>query len=409
MTPSPVEGPRTGTPPTPGTPQLTPPRPSTPSPITLIIWTSEEFSPNQKDASGQILKQQYDSFMAANPGITVRYQLKKQYDKGGLLDFLLTTAPVVPSALPDIIVLDTFEVGEAARAELLQPLDPLLSSDLRRDLFAFADEATRFDGQQMAIPFTADIQHLAFRSVKDEKPPHTWVDLLAGKGTYLFPTGKDIVATDALLIQYFALDGRLTSNGGAPIIDEEKLIEVWRFYRDIRDKGLMPKTSSEVHSLDDAWAAYTAGKVTMTNVSSRRYQSDKKLLQNTVFAPIPTKDGTVMTMSQSWSYAIVTKDPLRAAAAAKFIEWLMNPTNLTAWNRAANRLPTRRSVYEGETVDDYTRFAKEQLDHAGYRPPLMNFQKIAAALETATQDVLAGNASPEEAAARVAAVVREGK
>jgi ABC-type glycerol-3-phosphate transport system substrate-binding protein len=117
---------------TPTTTPITPTLPAIPPVITLTLWTAEPFSPSQADASGQILGQQIEAFAAAHPDVVVEYVLKKPYGKGGILNFLLTTSEAVPAAMPDLVAIDTIELKDAAQAGLLQPLDELISAELRR-------------------------------------------------------------------------------------------------------------------------------------------------------------------------------------------------------------------------------------------------------------------------------------
>ncbi len=393
--------------PTPSPERLTPtPIALTPEPIssaiTLTLWTSEAFSPAD-EASGHILQEQYDAFMAANPDIVIEYELKKPYDKGGILDFLLTTSAVVPKLLPDLVAIDTSELGEAARAGILQPLDELISSKLGDDLFPFAREACLLDGKLMGIQFEADIQHLVYNTAIVEEPPHTWAELLAGGASYVFPAGDGEAASDAFLIQYLALGGRLVDEAGNPALDREKLTQVLEFYREGSDKGIIPRSVLDLKTLDDCWPLYLSAEAAMANISSRRYSASRGSLGNTAFAPIPTRDGNASTISHGWALAIVTRNPRRQAAAARFIEWLLDPKNTAAWNQGANHLPTRRSAFALQVADNYTAFLREQLEGAHFRPSPLAYSE---ALQRAIQDVLTGNATPKEAAAEVIAEIK---
>jgi len=158
---------------TPTTTPITPTLPTAPPVITLTLWTAESFSPAQADASGQILGQQIEAFTAAHPGVVIEYVLKKPYGKGGILNFLLTTSAAVPAAMPDLVAIDTVELDEAAQAGLLQPLDELISAELQEDLFPFAQEAGRFEGQLVGLQFETDIEHLIYNTNKLEEPPLT--------------------------------------------------------------------------------------------------------------------------------------------------------------------------------------------------------------------------------------------
>lgn len=373
--------------------------------ITLTLWTSEALSPAEVEASGQILQEQYDAFMAANRNIAIEYELKKPYGKGGILDFLLTTSAVVPEMLPDLVVIDTIKLGEAAGAGVLQPLDDLISPGLRGDLFPFASDACRFGGKLMGLQFEADIQHLVYDTTTVERPPRTWTKLLESEASYIFPAGEGEAASDAFLIQYLALRGRLADEAGNLSLDEEILTQVLQFYKEGNDKGVIPKSVLDLKSLDDCWSLYLSTEVAMANANSQRYNIDKGSLKNTAFAPIPTRDGNVSTISHGWALAVVTDDPARQAAAMRVIEWLMSPENIAAWSREANHLPTRRSAFDTEVADDYTVFLREQLEGAHFRSSPPAYEEVSEVLRSAIQDVLTGNAIPREAAARIMAII----
>ena len=140
----------------------------------------------------------------------------------------------------------------------------------------------------------------------------------------------------------------------------------------------------------------------MTNVSSRRYLADRKLLMYTRFASIPTRDGNVTTLSQGWAWAIVTSDPVQQALAAQLIEWLMEPENSAQWNLAAGHLPTRRAAFEVlGTEDSYYPFLRKQLE--GARPRLAGavYSEVGRVLQQGVEKVMTGQATPQEAAKAV--------
>ncbi|MEA3460032.1 MAG: extracellular solute-binding protein, partial [Chloroflexota bacterium] len=317
LTPQPRKGPTaTAAPiPSPTVPSITPA-----SAITLTLWTTESFSPTRNDASGQLLAQQLRAFSEAHPGVSIKCVLKKPYGKGGILDFLLTTSAAVPTLLPDLVAMDTTELGEAANAELVQPLDDLISDELEEDLFPFAKKAGRCQGRLMGLPFEADIQHLLYNTARAEEPPSTWAEALSGEATYVFPAGGDMI-NDAFLIQYLALGGRLFDENGQPALDEGKLAEVLEFYAQGHQAGVIPPSVLGLRSLEDCWSLYLSDKADMSDVSSRRYLADRELLKDTNFATIPTRDGNVATLSHSWALAVVTEDPARQAIAAQVVEW----------------------------------------------------------------------------------------
>ena len=408
--PSPEEKPTATAVPGEVTPAVSP----TPSPptavssaITLTLWTTEAFFPTDDNDSGQVLAQQWQAFEAAHPNVTIEYILKKPYGKGGILDFLSTARAAVPTVLPDLAILDTLELDEAAEAGLIQPLDDLVSSEVQLDLFPFARH--RDDGQLMGLQFEADVEHLIYNTNKIDSPPMTWQEVISDSVTYIFPAGGEGgLVNDAFLIQYLAVGGRLLDEDGNPALDKDALVEVLQFYADGLEAEAIPPSVLEFTDLDDCWVVYVSAQAAMSNVSSARYLADRGLLKNTDFAAIPTRDGNVVTLSKGWALAIVTEDSHRQAAAAQLIEWLLEPENNANWNLAAGHLPTRQAAFDHlGTEDGYFPFVRRQLANVYPRPMAAAYEKIGRALQRAVQGVLQGEVSPQEAADAVVATVEQ--
>lgn len=385
--------------------QTTPSRPPSPSPapavsstITLTLWTTEAFFPTQDTSSGQVLAEQWQAFEDANPNVNLQYVLKKPYGKGGILDFLNTARAAAPIVLPELVILDTLELKEAAEAGLIQPLADLVSSQVQQDLFPFARRS--FEGQLMGLQFEADIEHLIYNTNKIESSPITWREVISNGVPYIFPAGgKGGLVNDAFLIQYLAAGGQILDESGRPALDKDVLVEVLQFYKDGLEAKAIPPSVLEFEDLDDCWVVYVSAQAAMSNVSSAKYLADRSVLKNTSFAAIPTRDGNVATLSKGWALAIVTDNPIRQAVAAQFIEWLLEPKNIASWNLAAGHLPTRQAAFEYLGVaDPYFPFAREQLENVYPRPMGPTYEKIGRALQRAVQDVLKGEASPQEAA-----------
>ncbi len=378
------------------TAEIPPPGPSV---ITLTLWTKESFSPLHREG-GSVLASQFEAFTTEHPEVTIDYILKKPYGKGGILDFLRTTQAVVPNALPDLVAIDVFELGQAAQDGLVQPLDALISSDLQNDLFPFASEAGRFENRLMGLQFEADVRHLIYDTEKVGTPPVTWSEVLTNGVSYIFPAGGDQErVNDDFLIQYFALSGRLMDENGQPAIDEELLTQVLGFYREGHERGVIPLTVLDYKSVNDCWRVYLQEKAAMSNVNFSRYLDNRASLEGASFALVPTRDGVAATISQGWALAIITTDPDRQALAAQFIEWLLRAENNAAWSQAAGYLPTRRSALEHLDIsDDYLLFALELLEVAHPRPSAPAYDLVAKAIQRAVQNVLLGEVSPSEAA-----------
>jgi ABC-type glycerol-3-phosphate transport system substrate-binding protein len=408
--PTALPGTLTGTPPAPegsaeAPPTLVPEEatPPPPSVVTLTVWTTELFSPTQSITSGQILAEQIAEFERENPDVRVRFVRKKPYGKGGILDFLQSTAAVVPDLLPDLVLIDVDELDTAVEAGLVQPLDDLISPDLHDDLFLFARDSATFDGSLYGLQVLADLDHLVYNTGRITIPPRSWPGVLSSPGPYLFPAGGQAgLVNDAFLVQYLAARSEPYEEGSdGPFLEEDSLIAVLQFYQDGASRGIFPPEMLNCHTTDDCWPAYVAGQAALAQAGAHRYLSERGGLQGSAAAPVPAANGPEPGIARGWALSLVTPDPARQSVTTEFMTQLMAPEANARWNLAADYLPTRQTALSfWDEADSYTPFIQQQLLQARTRPRLSNYTQVAAALQQAVEGVLTGEATPEEAAAQ---------
>jgi ABC-type glycerol-3-phosphate transport system substrate-binding protein len=384
----------------------TPAADTTPVPtvITLTVWTTEVFSPTEAITSGQVLAQQVADLEETFPNVRLQFVLKQSYGKGGMLDYLLTTQAAVPALLPDLAIIDMDELRVAVQAGVVQPLDDLLPVELVTDLYPAAREAATFDGRLYALQFLADLEHLVYNTGKMTVPPRSWPGVLSNPGPYVFPAGGVAgLVNDAFLIQYMA--AQPTSSGEASqglLLDEDPLAAVLQYYQDGMSRGVFPASVLGYHTTDDSWQDYLSGDASLSHVSAHRYLSDRAGLQGTALAPIPAIDGPAEAINRGWGLILVTSDPVRQSAAARFMIYMLSPQTSADWTLAADYLPTRQTALAlWDQGDSFVPFAHQQLLAAQPRPVIANYTKVAAAMQVAVVNILTGAATPEEAAAQI--------
>ncbi len=384
--------------------------PSSPTVITLTMWTTEEFSPTEAITSGQILAGQVAEFEENHPEVRLEFLLKKPYGRGGILDYLLVTSPIVPELLPDLAIMDVDELQAAVQAGVLQPLDNQVSPELVADLYPFARQAALFDGQLWGLQYRAELNHLVYNTGKLTVPPRSWPGVLSSPGTYAFPAGgQGGLVNDSFLMQYLAVrPWPLESDPDAPFLDVDSLTAVLQFYEDGMSRGVFAPEILDYQTVDDCWSAYVAGEADLAHVSARRYLSEGDALPNASVAPIPAISGAGSPISRGWALVLVATEPERQSLAAELMTRFMATETMANWNRAVGYLPTRQSATlasieaaEDSEAFSYMRFIDQQLQAAQPRPRLSNYAQVAAALQEAVEDVISGAAGPEEAAARV--------
>lgn len=378
--------------------------------ITLTVWTTEAFSPLQDDFASQVLRQQVADFEAQEPKTSVQFTLKKPYGQGGMYDFLQTTHAIVPERLPDVAIVDVTDLSSLVSQGIVRPLDNLIAEEVREDLFPFARQTCTVEGSLFCLPFEADLLHAAFNSELTDLPPLTWSEVLSSTLSYAFAlndqSGERV--TPSFWLQYLALRDAKTEGRQDFSLERGLLVEVLDFYYRGVEAGSIPKSVLGYQTEADAWAAYLSRQISMVDVSSSRYMSNRPSLRGTGFTAVPTRDGRALSLARVWALVVVADKPDRQEAAARFIEWLLRPEHNGEWTRAANWLPAaRQSLADWGQSDPYISFCAGLLEQAEPYPAGPSFDVTSRRLQRGLRDVLAGAASPVEVAEQVVSIVNK--
>jgi ABC-type glycerol-3-phosphate transport system substrate-binding protein len=378
------------------------------SPITLTVWLPDTLVPPGDTQSGTVLTQQIAAFAATQSDVPVQALVKQAHGPGGLLDLVQATAPVAPSVLPDVILLDLAEIPAAAQSGLLRPLNGLVPASALTDLFPFA-EVGRFDSQWVAIAYATDLEHLAYNPARVQSPPLTWAQVVSGSQHYLFPAGASGgMPADALFTQYAAFGGRWLDATGKPSLDAASLTQMLGQLKDAQQVGVISADVLNFSSADNTWLVYLSSATLVVDVRASRFVVERMMVFGTMAAPLPGRNEPARLIARGWALVVPTRDPARLSLAASLVAWLVLPENEGTWTRAANLLPAHRSAFDHwYPADSYTAFVRQELERAIPAPPAYVAQVVGPALQKAVADVLRGQAQPAEAAA--AAVASAGR
>lgn len=418
--------------------QMTPPRPSTPAPrvtatlpgrpatptpvsapaqispgpATLTVWLPDTLVPPGNAQANTALIQQINAFAATQSDLRVQTLTKRAHGPGGILDLMQTAAPVAPSVLPDVTLLDLAEVSAAAQAGLLRPLNGLVPDEALADLFPFAANVGRLDNQWLAIAYAVDVEHLAYNSSRVPTPPQTWAQMLSGSASYLFPAGAvGGMPADALFAQYAAAGGKWLNGAGQPSLDATALTQMLRQLKDAQQVGVVSPGVLNFASADDTWLAYLGSATQMVDVRASRFIAQRTAISGTLAAPLPGGTEPAQLIARGWAFVVPARDPDRVSISASLITWLISAENQGAWTRTANLLPTRQAAFNHwYPPDSYTAFARQELARAISPPSASVAQVVGPAIQKAVADVLRSQAQPADAAkAAVESVARASK
>jgi len=375
-------------------------------PVTLTMWLPDSLVLPANVQTSAVLSQQIAAFVAARTDIRVQTQIKLSQGTGSLLELIRTAAPVAPSSLPDVALLDLANVAATAQAGLLQPVNELVPADVLTDLFPFA-EIGHVDDRWVAVPYVTDMEHLAYNSVRISSPPITWAQALPDTQPLLFPAGvSGGMVSDALLAQYAAAGGGWLDASGQPVLSTAALSLMLYQLQDAEQIGWISTSVLNFSSADDTWTAYLGSPTQMAVVRASRFISPRVFASVTSPAPLPGPGEAARSIARGWALIVPTRDPARISAAASLVAWLASPENEAILARAANLLPARRAAFDyWYPSEPYTTFARQELERAIPPPPPQAARVMGPAIQKAVADVLGGRLQPEDAAAAAAAAV----
>ena len=382
---------------TPALPPTATAAPTTAAPLTLTLWLPTRFN---AEPARQILAQQLAAFAASDDGAPTQVLIKTDLGPGGLFDLLKSASPVAPRLLPDLIALDAAELEPAARAGLLQPIDPLLPADLVADLFPFARDLGTINQALYGIVYNADLEHLAFDSKQINPAPVRWNEIVSATRVYVFAVrDADWLISDTALAHYLALGGRLIDAEGQPQLDQAALTELLTKYRQAQAAAVLPRNLLDIADEPAAWQIFQATGAALVNVRATRYLGAASRWPAVQFAPLPAFDSPTRPIARGWVLALVAREPRRQAAAVRLLQWLLAPDRNGALTQASRVLPGRSAALSvWDQADPYIGFIRDQLTTARAAPPASILTVVGPPLSKAIEDVLTGRATPVEAA-----------
>jgi len=381
------------------TPPPTPTREMQPTIATVKLWLPRELNPYDRETSSGTLIRQLESFSDTYPDIRVEVVVKEAHGRGGLLDFLRTARDAAPSVMPDLMVLDAADLETAAAADLVQPLDDLLSPSVVNDRFPFATAMGQVGDRTMGFVLGADMQHLAYRPALFDSPIVSWTNVVSAPAPFLFPAaGRDRRVNDATLIQYLAAGGRLTDAEGNPSLDRSAMVSVFTFYNACVASGVIsPSIVLQLKDADQSWERFLAGEGGMAVVRAGRYWREAD--ETVAAAPIPTRDGEPLSIARGWVITMVAEDPSRQATAMLLLDWLIAPDHSAQWTQAEGYLPATHSALQLWDVSGEDRTMLQGLMEAAVPAPGQEVMTtVGQVLQEALEALLRGRATPRKAA-----------
>lgn len=394
------------------TPLSETPSPATPTPtlvdpsnqVDLTLWLPPFLAPTEDNPAGLMLAERIQAFNEQRPDAEVRLRVKAESGPGGLLETLQAASTAAPETLPDIIALDPTGLSTAALKGLIVPLSEVLDQPDEADWYPHAIEASQIDGVHYAAPFASDGLILAYRTNAFASAPLSWSQLLEANRTFIFPAGDEQALFS--LSQYIQLGGTLATDEGRPAIEASTLASLLDFYTTASEEGSFAPDITEYQSSQETWQALLNGRSQSAVAPLSAYFSNDTNAQISA-GPVPTRDGRGMGISSSWSWAIVTTDPVQQVVVRDLIDWLSQPEFLGPWTELLGLLPPTRSALGLWSESDFTPIATLLASSMQARPSEEDLATLGPAIHQSVEAVLDGSTSAQSAALQASQQVQE--
>ncbi len=373
-------------------------------------------------------------FEAANPGVTVKLQPIESEDEYFTKLALMNGSP---ETAPDVIYEDTFQIRSDAAAGYLLPIDEYV--DKWSDWDQFYDAAKQAglgdDGQTYGVSMGTDTRGIYYNKdlfaaagLPTDWQPESWDDVIAAAEA-IKASNPDVIP---LNIYGGKSAGEQTSMQGFEMLmygtdstlydtDAQKWVtgsagmtDALGFYQELYAKGL--GTPLDL-ALDPTIGGRVStelipeGKVAMAIDGSwlpggwiegdHAWPAWEKTIG---LAKMPTQTGGkpgFTSMSGGWTLAVgsQTKYP---KTSFDFVAMALNQENSLKYDTENSQIAVRDDVATSDAYLSYNptfAFFSDLVQYTHFRPATPDYSQISSELQKATESVITGDATPEQAAA----------
>jgi ABC-type glycerol-3-phosphate transport system substrate-binding protein len=361
----------------------------------LTIWLLANFSPVLNSPTQQMLTTQFRQFEEQHPEVSIEIHQKADEGEASLFTYLRSVQLVAPTLLPDIILIDTRQLWQVMELGLLAPVQTRQFKNASA-FFPFALESVQ-EGQQLyAIPYFADILHLAYQQTLTSPPLGTLSEAMLRDGQFAIPTsGFSGGFNDWLAFQYVEASGHIPSPEQG--IDQQALIWLFSLFQQNQTEGPFAQGAPALVDSAAIWSALVTGEIKMASVSSHQFLSQTTASDGLSYTPLPTRSGSGNTIAHVWAFAVVTQDAQRQSLAYALLDQLLLPEVQGKWTQHLHWLPTQSTAMtQWSETTPYTQFLQQQLEDAIALPGSRWLNEFTKQLQQAQSDLLQGKFAPDQ-------------
>jgi multiple sugar transport system substrate-binding protein len=377
-------------------------------PRVLRIWLPPQFDPAAETEAAQLLQARLDEFLNRRPGLQIEVRVKPDSGAGGLLEALVATEAAAPQLMPDLVALSRTDLEAAALKGLLHPLDGLTLALDDPDWYPYADQMARIQNTTFGLPFAGDA--LVLVGYNDPLPA-SWDEL--DDATFLFSAASPRALFSLAL--YLSAEGSLINEQGRPMLDEAVMEEVLSFYANAVENGNLSPGAVSYQDEAAVWQAYKEQRSNLVATWTSFYLAEGSVAQQ--LEPLPglkpasdplseVNNAASVSLARGYAWSLAGSNLENQALAVELAEFLSASEFLAGWTEAARVLPTRPTALSS-WEDARLRLELTQVADTTQLVPGNDIVAATGPLfQTAIAAVLAGEKTPEQAAAEAVAQLK---
>jgi multiple sugar transport system substrate-binding protein len=368
---------------------------------TITIWAM--------GAEGEALPDFVKAFEEANPEATVEVTAipwDAAHDK-------FQTA-IAGGNTPDIAMMGSTWMSDFADAFATVPTDFDTSG-----FFEGALASAEVGGRAAGVPWYVDTRVLYYRTDLAEQagwtePPATWDELKQMAADLQSEAGADwgirLPASGADAFQNTLWmpwsNGASLISGDAWTLDTPEFVEAYEYFQSFFTDGIAPADADTAAGATEA--AFVDGSIPMFidgpfMMGLLPQIGGEGFADQYATAVLPTQESSVSF--SGGSNLVVFSESGNATSAWKLAQWLTKPDTQAAWFTATSDLPSVQSAWDDEAITAEPKLAPfgVQLETAQSVPATTTWSRVAAAGDTALEQISQGQTTPQEALAELQA------
>ncbi|WP_405117525.1 extracellular solute-binding protein (plasmid) [Phaeobacter sp. BS23] len=318
-------------------------------------WAQTEITiiSGQEKQNGEVLKQVFGDFDAANSDVAVDFQIDNKSDLETIQQVL---ADIVAGRTPDAVRVTGAVLSTIVNSGRAQPLDACLEG--KPDLMAqldtgLLDNFRGADGNLYAMPFYTTLPSLYINATAFEaagldpaNPPTTWTEMEAAAAA-LTDAANNKFGVLMYMPNTYLFEAQMESAGGAWVDGDgaataanDGAVTTMGYMRGLVEKGYMPAIAPSAFWGEFA-ALFRSGDLGMMVFSSSTFPGLTGGLDfDVTIAPMPiADDGTMVANASANGFVMLATDPEKQAATCEALSALVTPENVTAIVEATATVP----------------------------------------------------------------------